>query len=292
MSNEERILNVLRGWIGYSERNGKYREIIDIYNADKPLPRGYLVKYTDEWCATTVSAAAIVAGVKETIGKECSCEQFIRIFKNKQIWNEEGESIPKKGDIILYNWGDKVQPNDGRADHIGIVEEVKDGVITVIEGNRNAMVARRRIYVGNGYIRGFARPNYGGTNPDTDQSEKSVVLNVDGWWGKDTTRASQKLLGTVEDGIVSRQPVSNRKYLYRASVSSWRFTSRYYGGSSMVKALQSMIGAEPDGYFGKKTVKAFQVFLKKCGYYSGQLDYSMGGGTVRAWQEYVNDHIK
>ena len=30
-------------------------KIIDGYNAHKPLARGYLVKYTDAWCATFVS---------------------------------------------------------------------------------------------------------------------------------------------------------------------------------------------------------------------------------------------
>ena len=54
-------LNVWRSWIGFSEANGKFKQIIDLYNSMKPLPRGYAVKYKDEWCDTTVSAAAIKA---------------------------------------------------------------------------------------------------------------------------------------------------------------------------------------------------------------------------------------
>ena len=38
------VLNVMRSWLGYSEYNGKFKQIIDLYNSVKPLPRGYAVK--------------------------------------------------------------------------------------------------------------------------------------------------------------------------------------------------------------------------------------------------------
>ena len=37
----ESVLDVMRGWLGFSEANGKFKEIIDLYNSVKPLPRGY-----------------------------------------------------------------------------------------------------------------------------------------------------------------------------------------------------------------------------------------------------------
>ena len=42
-------LNVWRGWLGFSEANGKFKQIIDLYNSMKPLPRGYAVQYDDAW---------------------------------------------------------------------------------------------------------------------------------------------------------------------------------------------------------------------------------------------------
>lgn len=33
------VLNVMRSWIGYSEANGKFRQIIDLYNSHQPLAR-------------------------------------------------------------------------------------------------------------------------------------------------------------------------------------------------------------------------------------------------------------
>lgn len=130
------VLNVMRSWIGYSEANGKFRQIIDLYNSHQPLARGYAVQYTDEWCDTAVSAAAIQAGCVDLIGTECGCEKHIEIFKEKGIWIEDGTIVPLPGDIILYNWDCQAQPNDGYSDHIGYVESVSGQMITVMEVNR------------------------------------------------------------------------------------------------------------------------------------------------------------
>jgi len=135
------VLDVMRSWIGYSEANGKFRQIIDLYNSYQPLARGYAVQYTDEWCDTAVSAAAIQAGCVDLIGTECGCEKHIEIFKEKGIWIEDGTIVPLPGDIILYNWDCQAQPNDGYSDHIGYVESVSGQMITVMEGNYNEEVA-------------------------------------------------------------------------------------------------------------------------------------------------------
>lgn len=34
------VVNVIRSWLGWSEANGKFRKIIDLYNTQTPLPRG------------------------------------------------------------------------------------------------------------------------------------------------------------------------------------------------------------------------------------------------------------
>lgn len=156
----EDYLNVWRSWLGYSEANGKHKRIVDLYNSRHPLPRSYRVSYRDEWCDVAVSAAAIQAGMEDLIGRECGCEEHIRIFKKLGIWLEDGTIIPKPGYIIVYNWNDITQPNDGYADHIGVVEQVSGKNIICIEGNKNDAVSRRSIPAGWGYIRGFAAPKY------------------------------------------------------------------------------------------------------------------------------------
>lgn len=172
----ESVLNVMRGWLGFNESNGRFKEIIDLYNSVKPLPRGYAVKYSDEWCDTCVSAAAVKAGCEELIGRECGVEKHIEIFKQKGIWIEDGTITPKLGYVIAYNWDRFTQPNDGNADHIGYVESVSGSNITVIEGNKGEAVARRVIPVGWGYIRGYAAPKYDAAKvtPVPSTAEKSV----------------------------------------------------------------------------------------------------------------------
>lgn len=211
-------LNVWKGWIGFSEANGLFKQIIDLYNSVKPLPRGYAVKYTDEWCDTTVSAAGIKAGCTDLIGRECGCEEHVKIFKALGIWNEDGTITPQPGYIIVYNWDKATQPNDGYSDHIGVVESVSNGQITAIEGNKGETVARRVLSVGNGYIRGYASPNFAksgssgstGTTPapaPSDDISRTVAwygtvntgtLNVRTWAG--TENAQLKSYPTISRG--------------------------------------------------------------------------------------------
>ena len=158
------VLNVMRNWLEFSEANGKFKEIIDLYNSVKPLPRGYAVKYTDEWCDVTVSAAGIKAGCSDLIGRECGCEEHVKLFKKMGIWNEDGTVKPELGWIIVYNWDNTTQPNDGYSDHIGYVEEVNGNIITCIEGNKGEAVGRRYIPIGYGCIRGYGMPKYNSSN--------------------------------------------------------------------------------------------------------------------------------
>ena len=188
----EAYLDVFRGWLGYSEANGKFREILDIYNSHAPLARGYRIQESDEWCDCTVSAAAIKAGMVDLIGTEVGVERHVDIFKEKGIWTEDGAITPQPGDIIVFSWRKNAQPNDEYSSHIGVVEKVVNGTIHTIEGNSSEQVARRTYAVGDGRIRGFARPKYdaapllGGADAKT-ALEKQTFEKAD-----DTKGASSK----------------------------------------------------------------------------------------------------
>ena len=154
------MLKVMRKWIGATTGSAKQKKIIDIYNSVKPIPVGYYMSYWDSWCDATISAAACVAGCDQLIGRECGVGRHIDIFRNMGIWIEDGTITPKPGDIILFDWRQNYQPNNRAGSHIGIVESVKNGQITTIEGNKNNACERRTFPVGWGYIRGYARPRY------------------------------------------------------------------------------------------------------------------------------------
>lgn len=190
----EAYLDVWRSWLGYSEANGKFKQIIDLYNSHKPLARGYEVQYNDEWCDTTVSAAAIKAAMTNLIGTECGCEEHVKIFKSKGIWNEDGTITPKPGDIIVYSWRKVSQPNNAYSDHIGVAESVQNGTITVIEGNKNESVGRRTIPVGWGYIRGYASPKYDGA---TGSGSTGTAESTDGSLSRGSKGSAVKAMQTM-----------------------------------------------------------------------------------------------
>lgn len=182
-----KVLDVARSWLGYSETNKRYLEIMNVYNEHRPLARGYAIKPTDDWCDCFVSAVAIKAGAVDIIGTEVGCQKHIDIFKQKGIWIEDGKIKPQPGDIIVFNWDDATQPNDGFADHIGYVEQVYGDTIICIEGNKGEAVSRRTINIGWGYIRGFARPKYDKEQVKPIKQNKTIaeVANevIAGAWG-------------------------------------------------------------------------------------------------------------
>ena len=126
-----------------------------------------------------------------------------------------------------------------------------------------------------------------GKLPWLNYNAQKAPLAVDGAWGMQTTRYTQKFLGTVVDGIVSGQRLANKKYLPAAETSSWKF-ALFGKGSNMIKALQKFVGAGEDGLFGPASVKQLQLYLKTTGDYSGEIDGYMGKNTVKAWQAFIN----
>ena len=240
MTSANDILNVARKYIGDREGSSGHKHILSVYNSTKPLPRGYKVKASDNWCATFISFLAIEAGNPNLYGRECSVQQFIAIFKSRGIWQEDGRILPKVGDLITYNWDDRTQGNDGLADHIGIVEKVSGNQITVIEGNKSNAVGRRVVTKGAGQIRGYARPKYGEnaepSKPTPAPSKPSHSITVDGYWGSATTKRLQEVYGTPVDGRISKP-------------------------SLLVKTMQKRLGVKADGYRGAITYRAMQKAL-------------------------------
>ena len=172
-----KLVNQAKSWIGCKESNGSHKKIIDTYNAFRPLARGYKVKYTDSWCATFVSACAIKTGFTSIIPTECGCNQMIALFKQLGEWVENDAYIPDAGDIIFYDWDDNGHGDCvGGSEHVGIVEYVSNGYITIIEGNISDSVGRRKIPVNGKFIRGFGVPKY----------PKDIGWKKDsnGWWYK------------------------------------------------------------------------------------------------------------
>lgn len=260
MSTASKVLEQAKAWIGKKESDGSHKAIIDIYNAHKPLPQGYKVKYTDSWCATFVSAVAIKAGCTDIIPLECSCPRQIELFKKLGAWEENEARTPEPGDIIYYDWDDSGKgDNVGVSDHVGIVEKVANGRITVIEGNYSNAVKRRTLEVNGKNIRGYGVPKYGKettkapTEPKKATSEDSTTYPLTQF-----IKDIQKATGAKIDGIAGKETLSKT-----VTVSATK-NNRH----AVVRPLQKRLNALGyncgivDGAAGRKFTAAVLSFQK------------------------------
>lgn len=180
MTTATQFIETARSLLGRNEADGTHKYIIDVYNKCKPLPRGYKVKYTDPWCATFVSAVAILTGATDIIPRECSCAKMIEGFKAIGCFVEDENRIANVGDIVFYDWNDNGNgDNKGTPDHVGIVVTAGKYNMTVIEGNYNNKVQTRILAHNGRYIRGYGVPKYSNvvSNPSEPVSKPSEKVD-------------------------------------------------------------------------------------------------------------------
>lgn len=285
MSSAAKVLQVARAEIGVKESPAGSNKVK--YNTEYYGREVSGDAYA--WCAVFVWWVFKHAGCPELYfgGKRsayCPTIADFYIAAGQTVGKGNGQA----GDIVLFDWD-----HNNSSDHIGIIESKNsDGSYTTIEGNTSngnnsngGNVMRRTRY--QSQISWIVRPRYTESGTETASDGK---LAVDGLWGKDCTRKTQKILGTIQDGIVSGQRTSCKKYLQNALTVSWKF-SLLGKGSPMVKALQRLVGTTADGLMGKNSVIAMQKFLNAKGFFAGTVDGYMGKQTVIAWQKYVNSRL-
>ena len=151
-----------------------HKKVLEVYNSQQTLPRGYKLKYSDAWCAATVSAVMLMNGFDKIC--ECSCYYMIEKAKKAGIWVEDDNYKPSCGDIIMYDWQDTgVGDNKGVPDHTGIVIDVSGNTIYVREGNKSGSIGNRVMRVNGANIRGYIVPPY---EADTKLYTEDTPLRV------------------------------------------------------------------------------------------------------------------
>lgn len=110
----------------------------------------------------------------------------------------------------------------------------------------------------------------------TDSAEPLVV---DGYVGQRTVRRWQEIMHTPQDGEISGQLKTLKKYHLRFTSSAIEYGS---GGSTLIKAVQKAVGTEQDGQMGSVTIKAIQT---RIGVYP---DGYFGEQTAKALQARLN----
>ena len=167
-------------YIGTKAGDARHKEIIDGYNNGvKPLPRGYKVKYDDQWCATFASYVMLKCGAINA-PYECSCYYMLNMAKERgQVFK-----TPKVNDFIIYDWYD-----DGSPNHVGVVSEINGEMLTVIEGNYKKGVNVRTISKNHKEIECYIRLEQEKKTNEEPQDLNAVALEViAGKWGNGETR--------------------------------------------------------------------------------------------------------
>lgn len=267
MTSAKDVLRIAVGEIGYNRWNDpesgtKYgrwyaQKTGDSYYGESGVP----------YCAMFVSwvfdqAGQSVAGLP---GAYCPYikRDGVNVGINVNKYNAQA------GDIVLFDWG-----GDGVCDHVGIVEVNCGSYVQTIEGNTSSGQSGSQSNGGGVYRRTRSwssvncvlRPSYGASSGSTPKPSGPVTvpdqLDVDGYFGRNTIAKLQSVLGTPVDGIVSSQPIENKRYLAACvATDAWDFTSKCGGGSQMITKLQEKIGTTPDGWFGPNSVKCLQSYL-------------------------------
>ena len=111
-----------------------------------------------EWCACFVSWCANECGYIDTgvIPKFAGCVNGVQWFRERGQWADNSME-PSPGMIIFFDWDNKGSsgPQDGQADHVGIVQKVENGIVYTIEGNSGDSCRVNQYPVGHYEILGY-----------------------------------------------------------------------------------------------------------------------------------------
>ena len=129
-----------------------HEEVVSSYNQIKPLPVGYTLKSSDDWCAAFVSV--VFSYYNYTKIAECSVPRMIGLASDYGLLHDKTYK-PGLGDIVVYDW-DSVK--DG--DHVGIVIGIDGDTLTVREGNKGGAMGDRTVSRKNAAILYYITPKF------------------------------------------------------------------------------------------------------------------------------------
>lgn len=112
-----------------------------------------------EWCACFVSWCFNECGYLDTgtAPKFAGCVGGVEWFRSREQW-ADNTIEPAPGMIVFFDWNDPngaSGPQDGEADHVGIVEKCENGIVYTIEGNSGDSCRQNQYPVGYYEILGY-----------------------------------------------------------------------------------------------------------------------------------------
>lgn len=109
------------------------------------------------WCAN--ECGYLESGI---IPKFEGCIWGVNWFRSRGQWID-GSMEPAPGMLIFFDWNDpngSAGPQDGLADHVGIVEKVEGGYVYTVEGNSGDRCRCCCYPLGYSQTLGYGMPEY------------------------------------------------------------------------------------------------------------------------------------
>ena len=119
----------------------------------------------------------------------------------KLFWIDNASDLVKHaqpGDVVFFDWAATKKHSRWVGDHVGVIEEIKNGDAYTIEhnttmpGGRNEGTTRRVRDAK--YVAAIGRPNWDEVKPPTIQGTDLPLLTVDGAWGPKTQLALSTIM--------------------------------------------------------------------------------------------------
>lgn len=159
-----KVIKIAKSWVGAKAGSAEHKAILKVWNdyaKNHDLPKAY---ESYPWCAITVCAEAIKAGIGAYVPLAMSCGQIIEQAKKKKWYIGNDAHVPKLGEWVIFDWEDNGKGDADGHDHIGLVVYVSADKksFKTIEGNSGTPgQVKYRTYAVNGrYIAHYIAIDY------------------------------------------------------------------------------------------------------------------------------------
>lgn len=233
----------------------------------------------DRDCSSAVITALRAVGI-HTFGASYTGNMKAELLKTGLfVWQAMGKASAKRGDIYLNercHTAVCVSPyGSKRGDLLAQFSISEKGTITGIKGDQNGRESNIRAYYsypwdGKLVWKSDGKTLNGSNTEVADHTDPD--LGDTRYWGPKFTRALQRQLGTIVDGVMSGQWLSNKSYFWATDGGvEWTKTGKGVG-SDMVYALQKKVGCK--------------IYPEFCGVQARQ----MNSGTIVRHQRWLISH--
>lgn len=178
MALSDKSISIARSWLGYKEGA----------NNDTIFGKEFGMNFV-AWCVQFVTDVYDASGLEA--GKDypytASSGAAVNWYKEHNSFNLSGGGYePRSGDSVFFWDGSKVY-------HTGIVESVKDGIVSTIEGNAGPgsdSVVSNSYKLSDPKIYGFGTPKFTGVSTTNDKDAKIAgIVSLFAPAGRNTTTA-------------------------------------------------------------------------------------------------------